>query len=152
MSKHSSIFSVSIPSREQQTDADKMVFPQPRRGAGEGVRERERATGVREKGTWVEWDRFWKETRHRVRLTRTYNCNYLKGSIKWLVINQSVVGLFGVLLMTGWATISSLKSSVLHPQPKAPIYCMSSDLSPASIPTLTSHMTLSYHYSSHYYH
>lgn len=41
MSKHSSIFSVSIPTREQQTDADKMAFPQPRRGAGEGVRERE---------------------------------------------------------------------------------------------------------------
>lgn len=28
MSKHSSIFSVSIPTREQRTDADKMSFPQ----------------------------------------------------------------------------------------------------------------------------
>jgi len=49
MSKHSSIFSVSIPTREQQTDADKMAFPQPRRGAGEGARERgqqERERGV----------------------------------------------------------------------------------------------------------
>lgn len=82
MSKHSSIFSVSIPTREQQTDADKMVFPQPRHGAGEGVRERERATGEREKGKWVEWDRFWTETRHRARLTRKYNYNCLKGSIK----------------------------------------------------------------------
>ncbi len=35
---------------------------------------------MREKGTWVEWDRFWTETRHRARLTRKYNCNYLKGS------------------------------------------------------------------------
>lgn len=38
MSKHSSIFSVSIPTREQRTDADKMAFPQPVGGGwvGEG--------------------------------------------------------------------------------------------------------------------
>ncbi len=34
MSKHSSIFSVSIPTREQRTDADKMAFPQPGGGGG----------------------------------------------------------------------------------------------------------------------
>lgn len=39
MSKHSSIFSVSIPTREQRTDADKMAFPQPVGGGGGGVGE-----------------------------------------------------------------------------------------------------------------
>lgn len=38
MSKHSSIFSVSIPTREQRADADKMAFPQP----GKGRRRRRR--------------------------------------------------------------------------------------------------------------
>lgn len=48
MSKHSSIFSVSIPTREQQTDADKMAFPQPvgwGGGGDGGVMEGEEGAG-----------------------------------------------------------------------------------------------------------
>lgn len=36
MSKHSSIFSVSIPTREQQTDADKNGFPTAKSGRKRG--------------------------------------------------------------------------------------------------------------------
>lgn len=52
MSKHSSIFPVSIPTREQQTNADKMVFPQPK--PGETGREKRRKHGKTEKSTNME--------------------------------------------------------------------------------------------------
>lgn len=55
MSKHSSIFSVSIPTREQQTDADKMAFPQPVGWGGEEVVMGGLWKGRREQeGVWFE--------------------------------------------------------------------------------------------------
>lgn len=51
MSKHSSIFSVSIPTREQRTDADKMAFPQP---VGGGGVEEEEVVIVAVGGLWRE--------------------------------------------------------------------------------------------------